>query len=53
MKKIPWHSIKAGVHHTCTNCKSGNSIKVENLRTGTSGKPLCLECSDLIKKGGC
>ncbi len=49
MKKSPWHSIKADVHHVCT----GNNIEKENVRQGTGGKPLCKECSGLISGGGC
>ena len=53
MKKSPWHSIKADVHHVCTNCNTGNNIETENVRQGTGGKPLCKECSGLISAGGC
>jgi hypothetical protein len=53
MRKGPWHSIKAHVHHVCTNCKTGINIKPENLRPGTGGKPLCQECKDWIAKHQC
>ena len=55
MKKAPWHSIdaKASVYHVCTNCKSGNSIKVENRRPGTGGKSLCQECRVRTVKKKC
>lgn len=53
VKKSPWHSIKAGVHHVCSNCNTGNNIETENIRTGTGGKPLCQECKGLIASGGC
>ena len=52
-KKAAWHSIKSGVHHVCTNCNTGNNIEKENLQRGTSRKPLCKECSRLIKRRGC
>jgi hypothetical protein len=53
MRKSPWHSIKSGVHHVCTNCNTGNNIERENLRSGTGNKPLCHECADLIQSGRC
>ena len=53
MKKSPWHSVKANVHHVCTNCNAGKNIKQENLRSGTAGKPLCQECKNWIAKGFC
>lgn len=46
-KKLPWHSIKAAVHHNDTNCNTGNNIETENWRSGTGGKPLCYECAKL------
>lgn len=53
MRKSPWHSVKANVHHVCSNCNTGNNIERENLRQGTGGKPMCKECADLIGGGGC
>lgn len=53
MRYAPWHSIKSGVHHVCSNCNTGNNIERENLRQGTGGKPLCAECADLIRRGRC
>ena len=42
-----WHSVKADVHHNNTNCNAGNNIERENVRHGSSGKPLCKECRGL------
>lgn len=53
MRKSPWHSTKANVHHVCSNCNTGNNIERENRREGDGGKPLCTECSGLISRGGC
>lgn len=47
MKKSPWHSIKANVHHDNTSCDTGNNIESENRREGTGGKPRCFECAGL------
>jgi len=50
MSKVsPWHSIKQPVHHDNTNCNTGNNIETENKRSGTGGKPLCIECERLKK----
>jgi hypothetical protein len=46
-KRTAWHSVKASVHHNDTNCNTGNNIERENLRSGTGGKPLCVECRRL------
>lgn len=50
-RKNPWHSIRQLVHHDNTNCNTGNNIEVENLRSGTGGKPLCAECARLDAQG--
>ena len=34
------------------NCRTGNSIKPENLEQGTGDKPLCDERDRLNKAGG-
>ncbi len=47
----PWHSVKQNVHHHNTNCNTGNNIEAENYRTGTGGKPLCVECGTLDRAG--
>ncbi len=43
----PWHSIKQDIHHNNTNCNTGNNIEQENRRSGTGGKVLCEECTEL------
>lgn len=43
----PWHSVLSNVHHDNTSCNTGNNIERENRRSGTGGKPLCLECKAL------
>ncbi len=50
-KAAPWHSIKQSVHHNNTSCNTGNNIESENRRSGTGGKPLCQECTDLNARG--
>ena len=49
--KSPWHSVKEPVHHNNSNCNTGNNIENENIRQGTGGKALCLECAALNKAG--
>ncbi len=53
MRKSPWHSIKAGVHHVCTNCHAGKNIEKENVRAGIGGRPLCRECRKWIDRKRC
>jgi hypothetical protein len=53
MRKLPWHSIKAGVHHVCTNCHAGKNIEKENVRAGIGGRPLCRECRKWIDRKRC
>lgn len=53
MRKSPWHSIKSDKHHVCSNCNTGNNIEVENRRQGDGGKPMCEECKELVRRGGC
>lgn len=53
MRKSPWHGVNAGVHHVCSNCKTGNNIERENIRQGTGNLPMCKECKDWIAKGQC
>ena len=53
MRKAPWHSIKSGVYHVCSNCSTGNNIESENKRPGTGSKPLCSECRRLISDTKC
>ena len=48
-KKAPWHSVKSGVHHSDTECNTGNNIERENLRAGAGGKPLCKECASIVR----
>jgi len=48
----PWHSANSDVYHNNHNCRTGNSIKTENVRRGTGGKPLCEECERLDSAGG-
>jgi hypothetical protein len=50
--KGPWHSANSEVYHNNPNCQTGNSIKPENVRQGTGGKPLCGECERLNNAGG-
>jgi hypothetical protein len=50
MKTNPWHSIKQSVHHNDTDCNAGNNIERENIRPGTGGKPLCVECARLPRR---
>ena len=50
--KGPWHSANSAVYHNNHNCRTGNSIKTENVRQGTGGKPLCEECERLGSAGG-
>jgi hypothetical protein len=47
-----WHSVNSDVHHNNPNCRTGNSIKAENIQEGTGGKPLCDECERLNSAGG-
>ena len=50
-KAAPVHSIKQNRHHNNSACTERNNIERENLRTGTGGKPLCGNCSDLNRQG--
>jgi hypothetical protein len=50
--KGPWNSANSAVYHNNHNCRTGNSIKTENVRQGTGGKPLCEECERLDSAGG-
>jgi hypothetical protein len=47
-----WHSANSDVYHNNINCRTGNSIKPENLEQGTGSKPLCDECERLNTAGG-
>ena len=47
-----WHSANSDMYHNNINCRTGNSIKPENLEQGTGGKPLCDECERLNTAGG-
>lgn len=47
--KTPWHSVKQNVYHNNSECKTGNNIEEENIRSGTGGKRLCWECARLNK----
>ena len=51
MRKNIWYSVKAAVHHVCSNCNTGNNIEKENKRSGTGGKRMCGECRELIRRG--
>jgi hypothetical protein len=43
----PWHASGSDVYHNNPNCRSGNTMKSENVRQGTGGKWLCRECERL------
>lgn len=47
-----WHSANSDVYHNNPNCRTGGSIKAENIQQGTGGKPLCDECERLNSAGG-
>ena len=48
--KSPWHSVKSNVYHNNSDCNTGNNIEKENIRQGTGGHPLCIECKGLNEK---
>ncbi len=50
-KVAPFHSVKSDVHHNNSECNTGNNIETENRRSGTGGKPLCIECKGLNDQG--
>jgi len=50
-KHSPWHSVAEDVHHDNVDCRAGASVKQEDLRAGTGGKPQCEECRRLAEAG--
>ncbi len=43
----PYHTTTPELHpryHNKTTCPDGKRIKPEHRRSGTAGRPLCLEC---------
>ena len=48
-KVAAWRSVRSGIHHNDTARNSGNKIKRENRQAGKGGKPLCKECSSIVR----
>jgi hypothetical protein len=45
-----WHAPQSLVYHNNPACRTGNTMKSENVRQGTGGKWLCRECERLNER---
>jgi hypothetical protein len=50
-EKAAWHSPNQSTYHNNSRCSTGNTIDPKQLRQGTGGRPLCLECDRLNRAG--
>jgi hypothetical protein len=46
-RTFPWHAATSDVYHNNSDCKTGRGVAQEERLSGTGGKPLCRECTEL------